>query len=88
MISGNSRFIAKTAFTGSDKVYLLVTACGSSGNTGGYAEAFFQSIGKKWMGWHTFYMPICYVAFMENPDIEHAAQMNQAAMGNRKKPIP
>lgn len=31
------------------------------------------------MGWHTFYMPGSYVAFMENPDLAHAREMNQRA---------
>ena len=31
------------------------------------------------MGWHTFYMPGSYVAFLEDPDVAHARQMNQRA---------
>lgn len=41
-----------------------------------------------WMGWHTFYMPGSYVAFMENPDLEHAEEMNRIARGQLKALIP
>ena len=43
-----------TELKGSRQIYLLVSACGSSGNTGSYAAWFFRSIGMEWMGWHTF----------------------------------
>lgn len=68
-----------TELKGSRQIYLLVSACGSSGNTGSYAARFFRSIGMEWMGWHTFYMPGSYVAFLEDPDVAHARQMNQRA---------
>lgn len=42
-----------TELKGSRQIYLLVSACGSSGNTGSYAAWFFRSIGMEWMGWHT-----------------------------------
>lgn len=80
--------IRHTVLSGSDKVYLMVTTCGSSGNTGGYGESFFSSIGKEWMGWHTFYMPGSYVAFMENPDVEHAEEMNRSAKKQMEMLIP
>ena len=68
-----------TELKGSRQIYLLVSACGSSGNTGSYAARFFRSIGMEWMGWHTFYMPGSCVAFLEDPDVAHARQMNQRA---------
>lgn len=71
--------LQKSSLTGSDKVYLLVTTCGSSGNTGEYAQRFFEKLGKHFMGWHTFYMPGSYVAFMENPDPAQAPRKNAAA---------
>lgn len=81
-------YLMNTTLSGNDKVYLLVTTCGSSGNTGGYAEKFFTELGKKWMGWHTFYMPGSYVAFMENPDLEHAEEMNATARKQLKTLTP
>lgn len=71
--------LCHTELKGSRQIYLLVSACGSSGNTGSYAARFFRSIGMEWMGWHTFYMPGSYVAFLEDPDVAHARQMNQRA---------
>lgn len=73
---------------GNRKFYLLVTTCGSFGNTGGYARRLAGAIGMKWMGWYTFYMPGSYVAFMENPDVEHAAQMNRRARAQIRKIVP
>ena len=64
--------LCHTELKGSRQIYLLVSACGSSGNTGSYAARFFRSIGMEWMGWHTFYMPGSYVAFLEDPDVAHA----------------
>ena len=40
------------------------------------------------MGWHTFYMPGSYVAFMENPDIAHGREMNQRARKELDEIIP
>lgn len=81
-------YLQHIVLSGNGKIYLLVTTCGSSGNTGGYAKRFFRGIGKEWMGWHTFYMPGSYVAFMENPDLEHAEEMNRIARGQLKALIP
>lgn len=81
-------YLQRTMLAGNEKVYLLVTTCGSSGNAGGYAEAFFLSLKKQWMGWHTFYMPGSYVAFMENPDLERAGEMNRSAKSQLTELIP
>ena len=80
--------LQKTELSGNDKIYLLITACGSSGNAGYYGEKFFQSRRMQWMGWHTFYMPGSYVAFMENPDIAHGREMNQRARKELDEIIP
>lgn len=80
--------LRNTILSGNDKIYLLVTTCGSSGNAGRYAEEFFASIGKTWMGWHTFHMPGSYVAFLENPDLEHAGEMNRSAREQLKSLVP
>lgn len=40
------------------------------------------------MGWHTFHMPGSYVAFMEDPDLEHAGEMNRAAKEQLKALVP
>lgn len=81
-------YLKKTRLTGSSRIYLLVTTCGSSGNTGEYAKKLFQSVHKKWMGWYTFHMPGSYVAFMENPDLDRAAEMNRRAAKQLETLIP
>lgn len=81
-------YLQRTTLSGNKKVYLLVTTCGSSGNAGNYAEALFLSLNKKWMGWHTFHMPGSYVAFMENPDLERAEEMNCMAKSQLAELIP
>ena len=61
-----------TELKGSRQIYLLVSACGSSGNTGSYAARFFRSIGMEWMGWHTLLkaltpkwtMNLCFIEMM------------------------
>lgn len=81
-------YLRKVTLAGNLRIYLLVTTCGSSGNAGAYAQQFFSSIGKKMMGWHTFHMPGSYVAFMENPDLERAQEMNRAAAATLRTLAP
>lgn len=81
-------YLRRTILSGNEKVYLLVTTCGSSGNAGGYAKTLFLSLHKQWMGWHTFYMPGSYVAFMENPDLEQAEEKNRLAKSQLAELIP
>lgn len=81
-------YLQYTALSGNDRVYLLMTTCGSSGNTGSYGEKLFRSLGKRWMGWYTFYMPGSYVAFMENPDLKHAKEMNRRAKEQLSELLP
>ena len=66
----------------------MVTTCGSSGSAGGYAERLFRPFRKHWMGWHTFFMPGSYVAFLENPDLEHAEEMNRSSKSQLAELIP
>lgn len=42
-------YLENTSLSGSDKVYLLVTTCGSSGNTRGYAEEMNMTARKQLM---------------------------------------
>lgn len=81
-------YLQQTPLSGSDKAYLLVTTCGSSGNAGAYAQKIFASIGKELLGWYTFHMPGSYVAFMENPDLERAPEMNRRAVETLTKLAP
>lgn len=81
-------YLLNVRLTGSNRIYLLVTTCGSSGNTGYYAKCLSERIGKKFMGWHTFFMPGSYVAFMENPDVAHAKEMNLKAIEELKRLLP
>lgn len=80
--------LRKVSMTGSRKVYLLVTTCGSSGNAGAYAGRFFEALQKEWMGWYTFHMPGSYIAFMENPDIQRAPEMNRQVVQLLKALVP
>lgn len=82
------KYLKEVHLRGNNKIYLFVTTCGSSGNAGEYAEKLFTSFGMKWMGWYTFYMPGSYVAFMENPDLKHAEEMNETAKNQIKTIIP
>lgn len=81
-------YLRKVTLAGNLHVYLLVTTCGSSGNAGTYARSFFESIRKEWMGWHTFHMPGSYVAFMENPDLKCAPEMNRQAVRELREFAP
>lgn len=81
-------YLQKTPIQGNRKIYLLVTTCGSSGNAGRYARLLFEKLGMQWMGWHTFHMPGSYIAFMENPDLTHAAQMNRQAAETLQRLAP
>lgn len=66
-----------TKLLGNNKVYLFITACGSSGNGDSYAKEFFTGMKMEYMGSHTFYMLGSYVAFMENPDLNKAEEVNK-----------
>lgn len=65
-----------TNLSGNNKVYLFITACGSSGNVDSYAKQFFTEFKMEYMGSRTFYMLGSYIAFMENPDLEKAKETN------------
>lgn len=81
-------YMKAVKFLGNKQLFVMVTTCGSSGNADGYAARLCDEIGMEYMGLHTFYMPGSYVAFMENPDILHAKEMNQIAMKETNELVP
>lgn len=81
-------YLNKISITGNRKIYVLVTTCGLSANSGKYANLLCRKIKMEYMGIHTFHMSGCYVAFMENPDIDHAEEMNHKARVDIRELIP
>ena len=72
-------YLSNTPLNGNRNIYLFVTTCGSPGNAKKYMSNLCKDINLNFLGIHTCYMPGSYVAFMENPDIEHADDMNRKA---------